>query len=308
VALKVVVLCGGLSAEREVSLRSGDAVFQSLNSLGYVAAKVDVTRNVVTDLVREKPDVVFIALHGKYGEDGTMQGLLEILGIPYTGSGVLASAVAMDKICTKNLLAAVGINTAPFRTILRDAATAEAAKSIADVIGFPLVVKAACQGSTIGTYIVRDADGFEEAVREALGFDDHLLVEKFIPGMEVTVAVLGNNDPVALPPIEIVSASGIYDYQAKYTAGMSDHIIPARIPGETDARIRELALKTYKSIGCRGFARVDMIIDWSQNPFVLEVNTIPGLTSVSLFPDAARAGGIEFPELIDRLVKLAMER
>lgn len=307
-ALKVVVLCGGLSAEREVSLRSGDAVFQSLNSLGYVAAKVDVTRNVVTDLVREKPDVVFIALHGKYGEDGTMQGLLEILGIPYTGSGVLASAVAMDKICTKNLLAAVGINTAPFRTILRDAATAEAAKSIADVIGFPLVVKAACQGSTIGTYIVRDADGFEEAVREALGFDDHLLVEKFIPGMEVTVAVLGNNDPVALPPIEIVSASGIYDYQAKYTAGMSDHIIPARIPGETDARIRELALKTYKSIGCRGFARVDMIIDWSQNPFVLEVNTIPGLTSVSLFPDAARAGGIEFPELIDRLVKLAMER
>ena len=310
-AKKIAVLCGGLSKEREVSLRSGAAVYQALLQKGYEAIKLDVDRNIAARLIDIKPDVAFLALHGRYGEDGTIQGLLEILGIPYTGCGVMASAIAINKVMTKRLLVHEGISTAPFMEL--DAAqtgTANLAPQIAQIkksLKLPLVVKPATEGSTIGIEFVHEASRLEEAIQRAFQFDRLLLVEEFVSGIEVTAGVLGNFTPIALPLIEIVSATGVYDYEAKYTPGMSHHIIPARIPEDLAKTIQDIAIRVYRLIGGRGLARVDFIVDQQHNPFVLEINTLPGMTGTSLFPDAARAAGMDFPELADRLVKLAVE-
>nr|WP_238134175.1 D-alanine--D-alanine ligase [Calderihabitans maritimus] len=307
----MAVLLGGLSAEREVSLKTGEAVYEALKSKGYNAVKVDVDRQVVEKLKKINPDVAFIALHGKFGEDGTVQGVLEMLGIPYTGSGVLASAVAMNKIATKKILCFEKIPTPPFMvvdSIMREKLDEKTLqKQIISKINLPLVIKAPSQGSTIGVYFVKKEEELLPSLKEAFRFDEEILIERFIEGTEVTASVLGNKDLIALPLIEIVSHTGVYDYEAKYTPGLSEHIIPARIPPETDLAVKNLALKTYRTIGCRGLARVDFIIDRQGKPYVLEVNTIPGMTATSLFPDAARAAGIEFPDLIHKLVELALE-
>ncbi|MBC7344570.1 MAG: D-alanine--D-alanine ligase, partial [Clostridia bacterium] len=246
---KVVVLLGGKSEEREVSLRTGEAVYQALLEKGYEAAKIDLDEMVVDNLRREKPDVVFIALHGKYGEDGCVQGLLEILGIPYTGCGVRASANCMHKITTKQILVAAGIPTAPYTAVTKSEIDRQGLSAVAErvkkEINIPLVIKPASQGSTIGVQFVREAERLEEGMLKALRYDDELLIEKMFSGTEITAAIMGNRDPVALPLIEIVSHTGVFDYQAKYTPGLSEHIIPARITPEQEKRAKEVAVKTY---------------------------------------------------------------
>ena len=308
---KIGVLMGGRSSERDVSLRTGDAIYRALINKGYPAVKIDVGFDIVERIKEEGIGLAFLALHGKYGEDGTIQGMLEMLDIPYTGSGVLASALAMDKTATKKMLVFEGLPTPLFKTISRkdalDAGLENVSGQIYREMGLPLVVKAPTQGSTIGISFVHRKEELVPAFELAFRYDAAALAEQFIEGVEVTASVLGNDDPVALPLIEIVSATGVYDYEAKYTVGMSDHIIPPRIPEERQNVIKDLAVRTYKALGCRGLARVDFIMDRDGSPYILEVNTIPGMTATSLFPDAARAAGIEFPELIEELVKFSME-
>jgi len=307
---KVAVLLGGKSAEREISLKTGEAVYQALLSLGYSATKIDAAGQVVSQLKEYQPDVVFIALHGKFGEDGTIQGVVETLGFPYTGCGVLASALAMNKIYTKKILAYDGIPTAKFITVnqndIKPENLPDLFKEIKEYIGYPLVVKAPTQGSTIGIYFINNEEELLDGIKNAFTYDPIIMIEKFIEGTEVTVSVLGNERPFALPSLEIISKTGRYDYEAKYTKGLSEHIIPARIPKETDNLISELAVKTYTTIGCKGFARVDFIVDKELQPFVLEINTIPGMTETSLIPDAARAIGLSFPQLVEKIINLAL--
>lgn len=310
-ALKVGVLCGGRSAEREVSLRSGEAVYQALLNCGYDVVKIDVGFDIAEQIKQHQIELAFLALHGKYGEDGTIQGLLELLDIPYTGSGVLASAIAINKITTKKLFKLEGIPTPDFTVFTRNEVSNlgldQACKKALDLVGLPAVVKANTQGSTIGISFVHQAELMGAAIEESLKYDQDVLVEKFISGMEVTASVLGNQDPVALPLIEITSVTGVYDYQAKYTPGMSDHIIPPRLPEETQNKIKQLAVKAFQVLGCRGLGRVDFMVQGSE-VYALEVNTLPGMTATSLFPDAARYAGMEFPQLVDKLVKLALEK
>jgi D-alanine-D-alanine ligase len=309
--LKIGVLLGGRSSEREVSLRTGDAIYKALIAKGYPAVKIDVGFDIAERLKGEGVELAFLALHGKYGEDGTIQGLLEMLDIPYTGSGVLASALAMDKIAAKKMMLYESLPTPNFKTISRFKAHTVGLENVSNMMlkemGLPLVVKAPTQGSSISITFVRHKDELVKALELAFKYDPAALVEQFIEGIELTAAVLGNDDPVVLPLIEIISSTGVYDYEAKYTVGLSDHIIPPRISLEQQNIIKHMALQTYKAIGCRGLARIDFILDREWNPYVLEVNTLPGMTATSLFPDAARAAGIEFPDLTDQIVRLAME-
>lgn len=311
---KVLVLAGGRSREREVSLRSGKAVAEALGSKGHEVTLWDLNEVSVGNIEAERPEVVFLALHGKYGEDGTVQGLLDILDLPYTGPGVLASAMAMNKVLTKKLLAYEGLPTADFLLYdfhgisVSEADIENVVKEIITELGIPVVVKPATEGSSIGTSIVKTEEALVGALRAALEYDREIVVEKFIDGVEVTAAVLGNDDPTVLPLIEIVAENEFYDYEAKYNPGMSHHIIPARISDRARQRATELAGEVYKVFQCQGFSRVDFIIDADDNPLVLEINTIPGMTAMSLFPDAARAAGMEFTELCERIVELALEK
>lgn len=309
---KVAVLLGGRSTEREISLRSGEAVYQALLAKGYEVVKIDVADDIAEQLKQVKPQVAFIALHGKYGEDGTIQGLLELLGIPYTGSGVLSSALCINKIYTKKFLVYEGISTAKFQTFtareIRDKGSDGAVADIIANLGLPVVIKPASQGSTIGIQFVRTEEQLAPALAEALKYDPDLLVEQMIEGMEVTASILGDDPPQALPLIEIVSATGVYDYQSKYTVGLSEHIIPPRLPAEIQDNIKNLAVRTYQVLGCQGLARIDFMVAADGTPYVLEANTAPGLTATSLYPDAARAVGIEFPELVEILLENALKK
>ena len=306
---KVLVLMGGISEEREVSLRSGKAVLDALLALDYEAQGIDFNSSAIKDIIDYKPDLVFIALHGKYGEDGTVQGLLESLHIPYTGSGVATSAICIDKVLSKKFFNAEGIPNAPFRIIFaHDLVDPDILREqLISNIGLPMVVKAATQGSSIGTFIIKDEKEILSAIDNAYKYGREVLIEKFIDGKELTVAIIGNEDPQVLPLIEITSANEFYDYESKYTKGMCEHIIPARIGEESQAEITRLSKQVYMLMGCQGFARVDFMLDKSGQPFVLEVNTIPGMTEMSLVPDAARAAGISFTELIDIIVRLGFE-
>jgi len=309
--MKIGVLCGGISSEREISLRTGEAIYKALLKKGYNAVKIDVDRNIAEVLKKEKIDFAFIALHGKYGEDGTIQGLLEIMDIPYTGSGVLTSSLAIDKIMTKKILTTEEIPTPGFITInSSDFKNVEAiSETILQKLNLPLVLKAPREGSTLGIEFVFKREELLRAIEKVLQFDRQILVEEFIEGVEITASVLGNDDPIVLPLIEIVSKTGFYDFEAKYTPGLSDHIIPPRINEQLIQKISNLALKTYKVLGCQGFARVDFMVDrQKEEAYVLEVNTIPGMTATSLFPDAARAYGIGFEELVEKIFKLGLER
>jgi len=310
--LRIGVLMGGRSAEREVSLRTGEAVYNALKSKGYQAVKIDAGYDVAERIKEEGIELAFIALHGKYGEDGTVQGMLEMLGVPYTGPGVLASALAIDKIATKKMVIFEGLPTPRFITVSRKDAEqrgdARVTEEVLEKIGLPLVIKAPTQGSTIGTSFVKKKEEIFPGLELAYKYDPVALVEEFIEGVEITASVMGNDDPVALPLIEIISATGVYDYDAKYTAGMSDHIIPPRIPEDQQEEIKKMAVRTYKALGCRGLSRVDFIVDRTGKPYILEVNTMPGMTATSLFPDAAKAAGIEFPDLIEKLLKMALEK
>ena len=307
---KVLVLMGGTSEEREVSLRSGKAVYEGLREAGYEVEALDFTPETIHRIKEISPDVVFITLHGKNGEDGTVQGYLELLGIPYTGSGVLASAVCMNKVITKKLCSFEGLPTADFQVIKKRGFNRDSFNSalLMEDFGLPLVVKPATQGSSVGTSIVRESKNIVPALELAFSLDEEILVEKFIAGTELTVTVLGKDSLKTLPVIEIVPKNEYYDYESKYMPGMSDHIIPARISEPEREKVEEISCKAYEAVGCRGYARIDLILDREGNPYILEINTLPGMTGTSLVPDAARAAGIKFPELLDFFVKMALEK
>jgi len=304
---KVALLYGGSSEEKEVSSKSAGEVYRALSSLKLAAKRFPVDKNLVSKLKAFKPDVAFIAMHGGSGEDGTLQGMLDILQIPYTGSGVLASALAMHKTMAKRLFLANGIATPAFMTV-RNGSHEGIVESVKGQVGFPVVVKPPCQGSTIGLSIVKKENELAKALDLAFQYDNELLLEKFTKGVEITVGVLGNDKPKSLPTLEIATETGFYDYKTKYTAGLSSHIIPARITSKQEAQAKKAAALAHKVLGCRGFSRADFICpkDGSE-PLILEVNTIPGLTKLSLFPDAAKAAGIDFNDLIEQLIDLALE-
>ncbi|OPX88354.1 MAG: D-alanine--D-alanine ligase B [Pelotomaculum sp. PtaB.Bin104] len=311
-SFNIGVLMGGRSAEREVSLRTGEAIDKALRAKGYQSVKIDVDLDIVEKIKAEKIGLAFLALHGRYGEDGMIQGLLEMLDIPYTGSGVLASAMVMDKIVAKKIMLFEGLATPQFILVGRkEFASLDLPAFLSKVsneMGYPVVVKAPTQGSSIGISIVRQEKDLIPALQLSFQYDPVALIEQFIVGVEVTAAVLGNNEPAVLPLIEIRSSTGVYDYETKYTPGMSEHIIPPGITEEQQADVKNSAVRAFKALGCRGLARVDYIVDGQGRPYILELNTLPGMTATSLFPDAARAAGIEFPELVDKIVQLALEK
>lgn len=306
---RVIVLMGGYSSERDVSIRSGSAILKALKALGYEAEGMDLKDLPIQSIVDFKPDLVFIALHGKDGEDGTVQGMLEILNIRYTGSGVASSAIGMNKILTKKMVSYEGLPTAPFVILSKNDfhSSDQELDELINNIGLPMVIKAATQGSSIGVYIVNDRAGALSAITDAFTYDQDVLVEKYIAGTEVTSTVIGNEYATeALPLIEITSANEFYDFESKYTPGMCNHIIPARVDMLVQEKVGVIAQKVFKALGCRGVARVDFIIDAQQNPYVLEINTIPGMTEMSLVPDSARANGLSFEELVDKIVRLGL--
>jgi len=289
---RVGVLMGGLSEEREISLKTGRAVLDALKAKGYDAVGIDAGRDVAARIRRKKIDVAFLALHGRYGEDGCVQGMLEVMGVPYTGSGVQASAVAMDKAAAKKLLSFHGVSTPEFALVEK---ASDAAR-----LGFPVVIKPASQGSAIGVSIVEKKAGLEAAIRTARKVCPEVIAERYILGRELTVAIL---DSVALPIIEILPKEGFYDYRAKYTRGVTDFVVPAVLKKAVERRVVKESLRAYELLGCEGAARVDVMLDASGTPYVLEVNTIPGLTELSLFPRAARAAGLDYPALVERMLK-----
>jgi D-alanine-D-alanine ligase len=295
---KVAVLLGGRSAEREISLRSGNMVLGALTRKGINAHAFDPQEHGLEQLIAQHFDRVFIALHGRFGEDGTVQGALEYLGLPYTGSGVMASAIAMDKWRTKLLWQAACVPTPPYEVLNKDTDFL----SVAQRLGIPLMVKPAREGSSIGMSKVTSIEKVEAAYDVAAQYDEVIIAERFIEGVEVTAAIL-NGEP--LPLIRLETPRTFYDYQAKYFSDDTRYICPSGLPAEQEGRIQEHALRAFKLIGCSGWGRVDVMIDRTGEPYLLEVNTIPGMTDHSLVPMAARARGIEFDELCIRILESA---
>ncbi|HEY1976921.1 MAG TPA: D-alanine--D-alanine ligase [Candidatus Baltobacteraceae bacterium] len=300
---KVAVAMGGSSAEREVSIQSGSMVLRALQSLGYDAKSVDYDERFIDAMREIKPDVVFNALHGPGGEDGHVQALLEYLSIPYTGSGVEAAALSMDKHLTKKLLAAEGLPTAAWDLFELSGGTLPLLPGSLDL---PLVVKPRFEGSALGVVIVRTHEQWTNAMLSASKAYSEVLAEEFIEGREFTCGVLGEE---ALPVIEIVpNRDEFYTYEAKYQTGGSTHIVPARIDEDLAARMQMLGLSAHRLIGLRDYSRTDFIVSRDNRPYILEINSLPGLTPTSLLPDAAAATGITFEALIDRLIGYALER
>lgn len=293
---KIGVIYGGRSAERKISLASGTAVLKALKNAGLKAVGIDAGPDLPFALKKNRIDFAYLALHGPGGEDGTVQGLLEVMGIPYSGCGVLASALAMDKVATKQVLHAAQLPT-PAWMVLEDPADAKAVKR------FPAVVKPATQGSAIGVSVVRAKGQLSAALKQAFTLDRRVLVEQYVAGTEITVGVLGGT---ALPVVEIVPVNAFYDFESKYQPGKSEHIIPPRLSKAVITRIQALAVKTFRALQCRAVTRIDMIVDARGNPWILEANTIPGMTETSLLPDEARAAGISFQELILKIIEYSL--
>ncbi len=296
---KVAVLYGGRSAEREISLRSGSMVLAALNRAGIAAFGFDPAERPLEDLRRGGFDAAFVSLHGKWGEDGTVQGALELLGIPYTGPGVMASAVAMDKLMTKRIWESIGLPV-PGHVVLTEASRSG---DVVGRLGLPLIVKPSREGSTLGLTRVRQARQLRSAWRSAAACDDTVIAEAFIDGRELTVAVLGAGGQArALPVIEIRAPDGNYDYQNKYFTDATEYLCPAPLPRALTRRIQELSVAAYRALDCEGWARVDLMLDADSRPFLLELNTSPGMTDHSLVPMAARAEGMDFDALVLRIL------
>ena len=306
--MKVAVLKGGSSLERVVSLRSAARVEDALGELGHEAIGIDVGRDLVGRLRAERPDVVFIALHGPGGEDGTVQELLEILDLPYTGPGVAACALCMDKVAAKHEVRAAGLPTpdwAAFNaTAFRELGAADTLEEIEGRLGFPLVIKPASQGSSLGVEFASSRDEVPEALVAAFSYDDRVLLERYVKGRELAVSIL---DGEALPVVEAIPREeDFFNFEARYEIGRTEYVCPAEL-GEAETRVQELATRTYEALGCTGFARVDLMLG-DDGPQLLEVNAIPGLTDTSLFPMAAEAAGIGFAQLVERILASARER
>ena len=304
---KVAVLMGGQSAEREVSLMSGTGVLQALRSRGVDAHAFDPAERDLADLRRDGFSRCFIALHGRHGEDGTVQGALELLGIAYTGSGVMASAVAMDKVMTKRIWASEGLPTPRYVWLDAGQQDRERVRRVPDDLGLPLIVKPPREGSSIGVTKVEGYSQIQDAVQLSARYDPDVLCEEFIDGEEVTCAVLGSGATAqALPVIRIVAPDGAYDYQHKYFTDDVQYRCPSGLPEVEEREIQRIVLASYRALGCRGWGRADLMIRASdRKPFLLEMNTSPGMTSHSLVPIAARAAGIGYDELCVRLLQAA---
>ena len=303
----VVVVMGGPSAEAEVSRRSGGAILQALLSKGYPAVGLELNPPIFpAEIQKLGPAVVFNALHGKYGEDGILQGTLDMLGIPYTGSGVRAAALTMDKATTKRIFCAEGIATPRFRLIPAEEHDEHTAENILAEFGLPVVVKAPEQGSSIGVHIVTEEGALDAALDDVFSYGSEALAEEFIRGRELTVVVWAAGDAAeALPVIEITTTSGRYDYESKYTPGASTHLVPAALSAECTDAVQNLAVRAFTACGCSGIARVDIMLGEDEQPYAIEVNAVPGMTETSLVPDAARAAGMEFPELCEKILAMA---
>jgi len=298
---KIGVLFGGLSAEREVSLRSGKAVFKALKSIGYNAIVIDAKDDFYAKLKKQKIEQVFIALHGGHGENGAVQGMLEIMGIPYTGSGVLASALAMDKVASKKIFLYHRIPVPVFSIIQRLVKNPSRVTrhALLGSLKLPVVVKPSTEGSSVGVEIVKDRKTFQTALKKAFGYGETVLIEQYIRGQEVQIAIL---DDKVLGGVEVKPSDEFYSYKAKYTAGLTQYIFPPQLDRKTYRKAEKAALAAHQALGCSGATRVDLIIDRHNNPYVLEVNTIPGMTETSLLPKIAKNAGLEFPELIQRIL------
>jgi D-alanine-D-alanine ligase len=294
---RVGVLMGGLSREREISLKTGKAILKALTEKGYPVIPLDVGNDIVEKLLKEKIECAFLALHGRFGEDGTIQGMLELMRIPYTGSGVLASALAMHKIMSKKFFLCEKIPTPRFDAFRRDEIKKDHLKRTS--LPLPVVVKPAREGSTIGISIVQQEVALGPALKKAGEYDEEILVEEFMKGKEITVGIL---EDIPLPVIEIVPKSGFYDYYSKYTKGETQYILPARIAREQYLSAQEISLRAFQQLGCSGVGRVDLMTDENENPYVIDVNTMPGMTETSLLPKAALYAGIPFEDLVERIL------
>ncbi|TET50732.1 MAG: D-alanine--D-alanine ligase [Actinomycetota bacterium] len=302
---KIGVLAGGISSEREISLKTGKNIFESLKKSRYNTVFIDMKEDFLDKV--SSVDIAFLALHGRYGEDGTVQGLLELLKIPYTGSGVLSSAVVLDKILSKKIFLSENIPTPPFTEL-------DLGRSMFDIdilkrniiksTGYPLVIKPNSEGSTIGIMTIYDESQLEDGIRKAVEYDKKILIEKYIKGRELTVGIIGL-EPVGLPVIEIKPKSGFFDFESKYTRNFTEYIVPAEIDVKTAESIMEISLNCHNMLGCSGISRVDFILDSSNIPYVLEINTMPGMTSTSLVPMAADAAGISFDFLVEIILDSA---
>lgn len=309
--LRVTVLMGGKSPEHEISLLTGKEVARNLDPKKYEVIPVAISKDgrsfslnnkkhPLSQLSNVNCQMFFISIHGPNGEDGTIQGFLELVGIPYTGSGVLASALAMDKISSRKLFTHAGLKVPRYEV-------AKKGKVVKEIkFGWPVFVKPYNQGSSVGVSIAKNSQQLKKSLKVAWQYSPLVLIEEYIAGTEVTCPILGNDDPKALPLVEIVPKKAFFDYQAKYNEELSDEIVPARISKSQAKKAQEAAILAYKTLGCRGFGRVDMIIK-ENKVYVLEVNTIPGLTPVSLFPKSAKAVGISYPQLLDRIINLSLQ-
>jgi D-alanine-D-alanine ligase len=306
--LKVAVLKGGRSLERGVSLRSGARVEDALERLGHEVVPIDAGADLVKRLTAESPDVAFVAMHGLGGEDGTVQELLEILGIPFTGPGVAACARCMDKVWAKHDLRAAGVPTPDWfafnETAFRELGAADALSGLEERLGFPLVVKPSRGGSALGVKFAASWFEVPEALVSAFSYDNRVLLERFVEGRELAVSVLGEEP---LPVVEAIPAGGDrYDFEARYEIGRTEFACPAELDEREAGAVTELALAAYEALGCSGFSRVDLILA-GDGPQVLEVNAIPGLTDTSLLPQAAEAAGMSFEQLVERILELALK-
>lgn len=304
---KVAVLMGGSSAEREVSMMSGTGVLAALKSKGVDAHAFDPAERDLGDLKREGFQRCFITLHGRHGEDGTVQGALELLGIPYTGPGVLASAIAMDKVMTKRMWIAEGLPTPRYVVLAPENQTREDARGVPDVLGLPLIVKPPREGSSIGVTKVRGYSDMQDAVALSVRYDPDVLCEEFIEGEEVTCPVLGTGEQArALPVVRIVAPDGAYDYQNKYFTDAVKYHCPSGLPQAEEREIQRIVLASYRALGCRGWGRADVMIRASdRKPFLLEINTSPGMTGHSLVPMSARAAGMSYEDLCLQIIASA---
>lgn len=302
---KVAVLRGGVSGEREVSLASGAAVAEALRTVGFQVTELDPAKKEdLMSLIQNDFDVAFLALHGRGGEDGTMQGFLETIGLPYTGSGVCASALAMSKCKSKQMYKAAGLPTLPSVTISK--VDGYSIEEVVKELGDHCVIKASTEGSSIGLYIEEGMANIESAIEKAFEHDDQVLVEKYCKARELTVGVVGNDHPKALPIIEIVPRNEFYDFDAKYSPGGSQHICPAEIESTITEAIQRTAEAAHKALGCHGYSRTDFLLEEDGSFWILETNTLPGMTATSLLPDAASKVGLNYEQLCTKLIELAL--
>ena len=292
---KVGVLLGGLSAEREISLMTGTAVCQALRERGYEVTPIEVEASGIWMTQVRETDVVFIALHGKFGEDGAVQGVLELLGVPYTGSGVLASALAMNKPMAKRVWHTYGLPTPPWQLIDKNALWEL-------TLSYPVVTKPSTEGSSVGVSIVRSAETFHSALAEAFRYDPQVLIETYIPGKEVTVGILGEK---ALGAMEVIAKGEFHSYTVKYTAGLEEFILPAPLPPSVYERVLSVALAAHEALGCSGYSRVDTRVNEQGEVFLLEVNSLPGFTALSYLPRIAAYAGLDYGDLIEAILQRA---